>query len=555
MAEDTAATSTPDGSAGRWVDLYTVLGLATDTDETALRTRINQLFTEANSNYDHRNMERRRHYHALKDEYLPQCRRVLLVPALRARYDEENAAHQSGGGECEDVAQFLAKYEGQDDGSGEVAALPTATTAGGKPAPPVTEPVAAETPVKPAAKPAPAPKPTAKTSPRMEKELTLEELEDEGAKNGKRGGRALSDTSRLILTAIVAALLTYVIQFANAPKNTAPGRAPLIVAYASELRPIMERAKADFEKSPEGGDTEIVLQQLDSRDGMFSALGQTNTLPDVWIPSESLWSKRYNAVASTHKRRNIDNPAPLAMSPVVLVARRDHSESLLKQFPGRIIGSWDALRTAVATGAPSHLGMTDPTKSGVGATSRYFMARDWCQRNHVPWNSNALKNEALWQWLGGFEDNVPNYEAKSSSMVQDLALGTTSRYWWVLAFESDAINWLQQDKPIEVFYLPQTNYGDHPFCHVPAAGSAAQMNVRGKRLEDFLKTDKMQRLMLSHGFRPLGLDFSSSTEGNPFTNSKITKHGVKLSGFSSTERFDYEILNNLNLQWSGRFNK
>jgi hypothetical protein len=78
-----------------FIDFYNLLGAQTEATTTALRRRINELYSEAQNNRDHRNPNKRRQYEALC-ELLPYCRIVLLDPDKRARYDRYMEQAKSG---------------------------------------------------------------------------------------------------------------------------------------------------------------------------------------------------------------------------------------------------------------------------------------------------------------------------------------------------------------------------------------------------------------------------------------------------------------------------
>jgi hypothetical protein len=80
---------------GDFIDFYDLLGAQTEATTTALRRRINELYSEAQNNRDHRNPNKRRQYEALC-ELLPYCRIVLLDPDKRARYDRYMEQAKSG---------------------------------------------------------------------------------------------------------------------------------------------------------------------------------------------------------------------------------------------------------------------------------------------------------------------------------------------------------------------------------------------------------------------------------------------------------------------------
>jgi hypothetical protein len=99
---DTSTTGTGAGSNGAsnepgkdFVDFYQLLGADFEATTTALRRRINDLYSEAQSNRDHRNVTKRRRYEALCD-LLPYCRIVLLDPDKRSRYDRYREQVEAG---------------------------------------------------------------------------------------------------------------------------------------------------------------------------------------------------------------------------------------------------------------------------------------------------------------------------------------------------------------------------------------------------------------------------------------------------------------------------
>lgn len=366
-----------------------------------------------------------------------------------------------------------------------------------------------------------------------------------------RGKRVLSETSIRLLTGIAAAGLMFAILYFTDTSGAVV--APLRVTYASELQPFMERAEREFESSAEGAGVDIQLSPIDSRDAMHRALEGGGTPPDVWIPSESLWREQYDQVAGRHQRQRIAVARPLVLSPTVLVARSDRAAPLRRRFPNRIIASWEALRAAIIAGAPNHFGLTDPQKSASGAIARLFMAREWCQRNNIQWSANAVTRPALWQWMKGFEDNVPGYASLAGDMVQDLALGTADRYWWAIAYESDALRWMSQGKPVEIFYLPRTNYADHPFCYIERRDVDPRSAQARVQFDRFLRGPQMQKALLQNGFRPTAIEISSKVENNPFASADFKARGLRATGFRTDDKINYRILNSLNVQWSKRF--
>lgn len=370
----------------------------------------------------------------------------------------------------------------------------------------------------------------------------------------RHGQRVLSQRALTALMALTAACLMFVIWFQLRALNVAPPQ-PLRIVYASALQPVMDSVARDFlKKNP---DVQIELRPMDARDAMQAAL-TTSTRDgatmgtDIWIPSESLWSDRFNAVAAQYRQRPLAGSRSLALSPLILVVRSDRAQSLRRRFPNRIISSWSGLREAIARDANGHFGLADPQKSGSGALARYFMAREWCAKNGVAWDAKGVKNEALWKWLGTVENNVPSYARLTGEMAKDLALGNANRYWWAIVYESDAMGWIKRGQNVEVFYLPQTAYADHPFCAPERTQMSPEIRQARGAFETYLRSDLGQKVLLQNGFRPAEISLSK-VPNNPFNQPLYKRRGVRTDGFRVDERINYRTLNSLTAQWGERF--
>lgn len=77
------------------IDFYTLLDEPPSASTEELRSKIGAIYSEAQANRDHRNLNKRREYQTLL-ELLPPARAALLEPPKRARYDEFLAQAKSG---------------------------------------------------------------------------------------------------------------------------------------------------------------------------------------------------------------------------------------------------------------------------------------------------------------------------------------------------------------------------------------------------------------------------------------------------------------------------
>lgn len=121
MAETTNSRVTdaikPDG----FVDFYGLLEQPTNAPADTLRARINTLYSEAQANRDHRNLNKRREYQTLLD-WLPRAKSALLEPEKRARYNAYLASVQTGTAEV-DFEEFMSDLLGQSETMEEKTAL------------------------------------------------------------------------------------------------------------------------------------------------------------------------------------------------------------------------------------------------------------------------------------------------------------------------------------------------------------------------------------------------------------------------------------------------
>lgn len=114
-----------------FIDFYELLGVEPDATITRLRTTINALFNEAQSNRDHRNLNRRREYQTLL-QLLPDAREFLLEEKKRERYDafREDAQRGVGSTSFEDwVRSIREEEEAADAGRSAVLGVQGVTAA------------------------------------------------------------------------------------------------------------------------------------------------------------------------------------------------------------------------------------------------------------------------------------------------------------------------------------------------------------------------------------------------------------------------------------------
>lgn len=95
------------------LDFYTLIQESPNADADTLRAKIQALYTEAQANRDHRNLNKRREYQTLLD-WLPRAKSALLEPEKRARYNAYLASARSGTA-TEDFETFMNDLLGQNE--------------------------------------------------------------------------------------------------------------------------------------------------------------------------------------------------------------------------------------------------------------------------------------------------------------------------------------------------------------------------------------------------------------------------------------------------------
>lgn len=364
--------------------------------------------------------------------------------------------------------------------------------------------------------------------------------------------RKLSPTSLHLLVAITGVILTLATQrFAATPASaTSGGRLPISVATSPEMVGVLERVQDGWQKSGEE-QFELVVQSAEGEAGVRRILGRAEGAPDVWMPSSKAWIDRYNALAPKAGREPLASGESVASTPVVLLARQGHADELRRRFPTHRIPSWSALRDALAIGAPGRFGLSDPQQSGIGALTRFSMAREWGE-SHGQSPSASIASPAFWSWMNGFEANTPSAYGSSGDLVNDLLQGDASRLWWGLAYESDAIAAMNAGQSVEVWYLPRTIAADHPFLGVDRVGAPLEVATGRADFERFLRSDDGQKTLLLAGMRPARLALGVRVKGNPFQNPALSKRGLRAT-LPRDERNGANVFHLLGTEWAKRF--
>lgn len=111
--------------ADEFVDFYEALGLSPDADRKVVRSRINEIYTEAQRNLDHRVFATRIKHQEMFEVILPRARYILLDDARRDEYDTLVRAFRGVAPIAPPVAPVVPAPTSTDLSAGTSGAAPT----------------------------------------------------------------------------------------------------------------------------------------------------------------------------------------------------------------------------------------------------------------------------------------------------------------------------------------------------------------------------------------------------------------------------------------------
>lgn len=341
----------------------------------------------------------------------------------------------------------------------------------------------------------------------------------------------------------------------------------ITVLYSTEKKDWLESATAAFAK--ENPKIEVQLSGKGSLEAM-QALVDGREKPTLWSPADSLVLSLGAADYTTKTGQLLvaaegtsDAPAPLVITPLVLVAWEDRGDALLKAGNGKL--SWHTLHDALASnrGWPAaggkaewgfvKLGHTDPTRSNSGLQALLSMTYEYYDKTSGLTVAELL-DPKYQRWIGEIERGVSKFENSTGTFMTDMIRFGPSRYDVAVVYESLAAAQLENAQGrwgnLKIVYPAVTMWSDHPIALLQGDWVTAAQKEAGRKYVQFLRSRPIQEQAFAFGFRPADPSVPVKTQDprNPFV--RLAQYGLHADVPQAAVPPDAAVVRNLITLWS-----
>jgi len=292
--------------------------------------------------------------------------------------------------------------------------------------------------------------------------------------------------------------------------------------------------------------------------------------PTVISPASRLWTDALadEWAAFTGERIFADEPAPLALTPLVAVAWEQRARLLWPNGAARFWSDlhdaiadergWSAVAGARGSGPDTpegqqasrwglvKLGHTSPLTSNSGAQALVLMVYAFHNKTAGLRVADVEDLDFL-DWLETIEAGVYDPGSNTSALMQNMVQLGPGSYDIVLVYENLAIEYIASaeqrwNQPLRVYYPPATIFSDHPYAILDAPLTSREEREAARRFRDFLLQRPQQELALQFGFRPIDPDviISGDDATNPFA--RYAGNGISLTVAAPVESPSTEVL-------------
>ncbi len=306
----------------------------------------------------------------------------------------------------------------------------------------------------------------------------------------------------------------------NQKGAAAAGNTTIFIAYGTEKREWMEEAARRFqEQNPQ---ITINLEGVGSRETV-KRIVDDELQPTAISPASSIQIALLREEWQTLHDSDIlgaDDPPPLVITPLVLVAWQERGEVLWPEGSSSE-AIWQNLHDVMANpqgwaafGHPdwgfAKFGHTSPESSNSGIQTLVLMTYAYHDKTTGLSNADIL-DPGFQAWLDEIETAVVEFGDSTGTFMENMVRYGPSKYDTVAVYESLAIEYAQRaedrwGQPLQVYYPPANIISDHPYAVLQAEWVSAEQRAAAEQFRDFLLSQEMQELALEYGFRPASLD-------------------------------------------------
>jgi ABC-type molybdate transport system substrate-binding protein len=378
---------------------------------------------------------------------------------------------------------------------------------------------------------------------------------------------------------LVLALLLIGVTLFVGPVGWAPLQLPLLgpagepvtltVAYGTEKKVWLEEAARQFAATNprvNGRPIQVKLEGIGSRE-IVTRITQEDYQPTVFNPASSIQIELLRQEWRTRRGGEIfldgvDEPQPLVLTPLVLVAWEERAQALWPNGPQTI---WRDVQKALVNdqgwkGIPNgkeewgfvKFGHTSPETSNSGTQTLVLLAYAYHNKTNGL-TAGDMTDPQFQEWLDGIERSVLEFGDSTGTFMTDMVNFGPGKYDFVAVYENLALENIENAKgkwgPIRIYYPPANIFSDHPYATLNAPWVTPEQRSAAAQFRSFLLGREMQELARQYGFRPANpsVPVITNDPNNPFNRYKDYGVAIDIPQVVATPSAD--VLNELITLW------
>jgi Ca-activated chloride channel family protein len=346
----------------------------------------------------------------------------------------------------------------------------------------------------------------------------------------------------------------------SAPAADAGGTIEIGVAFGTEKKRWLESAVEEFAKTSKGKNIRINLIPLGSIESAQAIVAGDQRI-DAWTPASSIYTENFSHdFELKHSRNPIARQEQLALTPMVIVSWKERSIPFISRYKAMSFTTiGEALKMKDGWGGIAQkpdwgffkFAHTHPNQSASGMAALILMAYDYHDKIRGLTLSDIL-DPKFQSWMIDLESSVTDMPNSTGNLMKDMVLKGPSSYDAVLVYESVAIDYLKNAEgrwgELAVVYPKHNIWSDNPYYVLDTPWGDRRRKEAATTFMNFLLTEPIQRLALTHGFRPGNPAVPILFPESPFT--QYQRYGLKVDLTSICEPPKSEVIQNLRVGWN-----
>ncbi len=336
-------------------------------------------------------------------------------------------------------------------------------------------------------------------------------------------------------------------------------------SFGTEKKTWVEWAAAKFAETPEGRGVRLRLLPTGSLEGAREA-AQGNQPVHLFSPaSSSVKDMLVSEWQTRHGRQPILREEILALTPMVFICWKERADAFLQKYQEM---NFDTLSQALSeptgwAGIASQpnwgffkFGCPDPITSNGGLTTLLLMGHAHFNKT-TPLSNADVVDPAFQTWFKKTATSMNGRAGSTGTMMRDMVLRGPSAFDVIFAYESVAIDYLQQAAgrwgELRIIYPKLNMWSDNPCYLLDQPGASVAQKAAADAFLNFLLTPVVQQQAFVHGLRPGNTSVSVNGVDSPFV--KHASKGLRLELPTVCDASPTDVLLNLQTAWQRLLNR